>query len=210
MGNVRVIAYIDGFNLYHGLCDSGLRTSRWLDLSRLCQSLLLPGQVLEATKYFTSMTRRSDRKIDRQTRYLDALRTGDGITIDFGHFLSTKVTCRECGHSWEKPEEKKTDVNIAVRLLQDAFDDLFDTAVVISGDSDLAPPIASIRNRLPDKRIVVAFPPGRSSAELRRTAHASFRIEARTVRNSRLPAVVTTADGFDLSAPAGWLPSTAT
>ena len=38
----RVIAYIDGFNLYHGLCDAQLESSRWLDLHGVCQSLLKP------------------------------------------------------------------------------------------------------------------------------------------------------------------------
>lgn len=38
-----------------------------------------------------------------------------------------------------------TDVNIAIQLLGDAFDDKFDVALVISGDSDLTTPVRRVR-----------------------------------------------------------------
>ena len=57
MRTERVIAYIDGFNLYHGLCDAQLESSRWLDLRGVCESLLKPHQKLVLVRYFTSMVR---------------------------------------------------------------------------------------------------------------------------------------------------------
>jgi hypothetical protein len=50
----RVIAYIDAFNLYFGLRDSGLRDCYWLNLRQLALNVLLPGQQLVFTKYFTA------------------------------------------------------------------------------------------------------------------------------------------------------------
>ena len=50
----RVIAYIDGFNLYYGLKSSGWRRYYWLNIQRLVQNLLKPNQRLILTKYFTS------------------------------------------------------------------------------------------------------------------------------------------------------------
>lgn len=47
-------------------------------------------------------------------------------------------------------EEKMTDVNIAVELLGDAQDDAFDTAIIISGDSDLTPPVRATLSRYPE------------------------------------------------------------
>ena len=55
-----------------------------------------------------------------------------------------------------------TDVNIAVQLLGDAQDKVFDTAIVISADSDLAGPVQAIRSRYPNKRAIIAFPPERA------------------------------------------------
>jgi len=94
-----------------------------------------------------------------------------------------------------------------VRLLDDAYDDRFDVAIVISGDSDLVPPIESIRKRFPAKKLLVAFPPKRQSSELRRVADAAFRISNQTVRSSRQPATVVTSEGIALHAPSGWLPA---
>jgi hypothetical protein len=58
----RVITYIDGYNLYHGLLAAGLRSSRWLDLPMLGQSLLKPDQDLELTRYFTTRVRANPGK----------------------------------------------------------------------------------------------------------------------------------------------------
>ena len=41
----RVVAYVDGFNLYFGLKAVYGRRYHWLDLQALVRSLLRPGQV---------------------------------------------------------------------------------------------------------------------------------------------------------------------
>ena len=60
------------------------------------------------------------------------------------------------------------DVNIAVQLSTDAFDDRFDTALLISGDSDLTTPLRTVRAKFPAKRLIAVFPPGRQSFELKK------------------------------------------
>ena len=57
MARERVIAYIDGYNLYFGLLDALLRTSRWLNLHGVCTALLKPRQRLELVRYFTTSVR---------------------------------------------------------------------------------------------------------------------------------------------------------
>ncbi|MDE0131580.1 MAG: NYN domain-containing protein [bacterium] len=203
----RVVGYVDGYNLYYGLRHGGLRTSRWLDLHALCESLLKPNQQLALVRYFTTRVKNDQAAAQRQGIFIDALEARGGIDIDYGHFLSKPMQCYRCGNSWTQSEEKKTDVNIAVRLLNDAYDNLFDTAIIISGDSDLAPPVESVRVRFPNKRLIVAFPPRRNSHELGRVAHAAFRISKGIIRSSRLPDPVITPTGIMLSAPAGWLPT---
>ena len=42
----RVIAYIDGFNLYFGMMEAGYNNCRWLNISKLASNLLKPGQTL--------------------------------------------------------------------------------------------------------------------------------------------------------------------
>jgi hypothetical protein len=67
-----------------------------------------------------------------------------------------------------------TDVNIASRMLVDAFQDRFDAAFLISGATDLIPPIKEIKTHFPEKKVIVAFPPGRQNISLQKMAHASF------------------------------------
>lgn len=97
-----------------------------------------------------------------------------------------------------------TDVNIAVELLGDAQDDVFDTAIIVSADSDLTRPVAAIRQRYPDKRVVVALPPRRNSVRLREAATASFTIGRGLVSKSLLPDKVIKADGYVLTRPQRW------
>jgi hypothetical protein len=53
----RVIAYIDGFNLYHGLRDKRWKRFYWLNLPALARRLIKPDQTLVVTKYFTTVVK---------------------------------------------------------------------------------------------------------------------------------------------------------
>ena len=97
-----------------------------------------------------------------------------------------------------------TDVNMAIALSADAFLNRFDTALLISGDSDLAGPVLQIKQLFPTERIVVAFPPERSSARLLQEAHAAFTISRKTLKDSQFHDQVTKPDGFVLHRPQEW------
>lgn len=106
----RVIAYVDGFNLYFGLKNAGFKRLYWLDVSALAGNLLKPGQTLAATHYFTARIRdngrnTADRK--RQGDYLEALGLS-GTSIQLGHYLEKQRSCRKCHAAWTDYEEKMT------------------------------------------------------------------------------------------------------
>lgn len=185
----------------------GWRRYYWLDLQKLAENLLRSNQSLQTIRYFTaSLFDDSDDadKTTRQTTYLEALQTLSHLSIHHGYFLPKEVTCRKCGNIWRTYEEKMTDVNISVALLNDAQDNLFDTAMVISADSDLVGPIQSVLARCPDKRVIAAFPPDRKSKHLRQVVNASFTIGRNKLRDSQLPDQVTRPDGFVLRRPTSW------
>ena len=200
----RVITYIDGFNLYFGLREQDWRKYMWLDLTALSRSLLRTDQILLQTKYFTSRVSGNPGKEQRQSAWLDALATLQALSIYWGKFQAERKECKKCHNVTFVPQEKKTDVNIATELLCDAHSDAFDTAIVISGDADLVPPIAAIRRLFPQKKVVIAFPPCRYSAELALTANASLRIFESYFRKSRLPENVTLASGAVVTRPPKW------
>jgi uncharacterized LabA/DUF88 family protein len=203
----RVVAYIDGFNLYFGLRSKGWKRYYWLDLQRLCGNLLKPHQRLVFTKYFTArITATADDpgKPRRQAVFLEAIETLPETRIFYGHYLPKPQRCFRCGATWTSHEEKMTDVNIAVELLKDAADDAFDTALIVSADSDLTAPVEAVRQRYPRKRVVIACPPDRQSKRLESVAHACFRIGRKKFHESQFPDEVVKPDGFVLRRPPSW------
>jgi len=97
-----------------------------------------------------------------------------------------------------------TDVNIAVRLLADAFEDRFDMALLLSADSDLTTPVQQVLHRFPEKRVVIAQPPGRNSTSLCRAASGYFTIGEAKLRRAQLPACIVPGDGHELARPDHW------
>jgi hypothetical protein len=165
---LRVRAYVDGFNLYYGAHDAvdalgqatGSHVSwKWLDIEALCRRLVArawPTAEIVKVSYFTArVTRRypADRATDRQDVYLRAL-AGRGVAIIPGRFLP-KTKRRPLVSDPKKmvevhdTEEKGSDVNLATCMLADYFLEraAYDAAVVVSNDSDLAMPVALLRNQ---------------------------------------------------------------
>ncbi len=201
----RVMVYVDGFNLYYGLRAKGWRRFYWLDMRALSENLLRRGQRLAGVRYFTTRIAGNEQaKRRRQSKYLEALASRGGVTIHYGHYLAKRRQCRSCGARWTVYEEKMTDVNIAVELMGDAQDDRFDTAIVLSADSDLSAPVEAVIERYPDKRAIAVFPPRRRSDRLRRAASASFTVGRKVLKDSQMPDRVVKADGFALKRPARW------
>ena len=202
----RTTAYVDGYNLYYGLRDRGWKWAYWLDLPSLARTLLKPTQQLLHTHYFTAIVKRPDDKRRRQAIFLEALQTKADLSIHFGHFLAETVLCRRCGHQYETHHEKMTDVNIAVQLMTDAFQDQFDTAILISADSDLVAPIKAVRRLFSANRVIVAFPPERESGELKKHANGYVYLGRDAFAKSLLllPDPVVKPNGYLLRRPPIW------
>lgn len=203
--------YIDGFNLYFGLKAAKLLHCRWLNVVKLARGLLLPNNQLGEAKYFTARisapegvaSEEDKAKLKRQATYLDALDTLPQLRRLEGQFQPDPVTCYSCGRTWMDHEEKMTDVRIATEMLVDAYSSACDTIIVVSGDSDLVPPIRAIQHHL-GKRVVVAFPPARGSDELRQVAHTAFTVSQQLLEQSQLPQTVVTGSGYELKCPNRW------
>lgn len=199
----RVAAYVDGFNLYHGLHEDG-RRHLWLDLEGLVLSLLKPGQELTILRYFTARVRNNPPSEQRQNVYLKALAAHSSVLdIRYGRFQEKSMRCRKCTNSWTTYEEKESDVALAASMVADGLKLLFDTALIVSADGDMAPAIRELRASRPGVRVVAALPPNRDSSGLRTHCDASFRIGAAKIRQAQLPETV--VDGpHDITRPAYW------
>jgi len=200
----RIIAYIDGFNLYFGMKTDGNKTL-WLNPQKLITSLLKSNQELISIKYFTSRVRNNPDKEKRQKTYIEALQTLSNFQIIYGHYQSHIETCRRCGHSYPYSNEKMTDVNIAVAMMEDAHNDLYDTAFLVTGDSDLVPPINSVHKIYNNKRVFVAFPPNRHNISVQKVAKGNLIIGRKKLIDAQFPNEVVKAGGFVLKRPLTWI-----
>ena len=200
----RVNVYVDGFNLYFGLLEAGFYNCKWLDLNELASNLKQVNQEIIEIKYFTSRVNNNPDKQKRQTTYIEALESV-GIKIYYGHYQSDRTSCRLCGNIWPTYHEKMTDVNIATQMLIDAYQDKYDMAMLISGDSDLVPPIKAIHELFNKKRVFVAFPPKRHNSSVGMIAKGSLTIGRKKLIDSQFSAEIVKKDGFTLKKPTDWV-----
>lgn len=101
-----------------------------------------------------------------------------------------------------KTEEKGSDVNLAVHLLNDAWLDSFDCGVVVSNDSDMAEAMKLIRAFHPQKTLGL-ITPGHKKTSQQLKVHAHF---VKTIRNGDLkssqpPKIIA---GTNITKPVGW------
>lgn len=200
---LRTAVYVDGFNLYFGMKEGNYSRFYWLNIHALATSLLEKGQQLVAVKYFTSRVTGPRDKVRRQTTYLEAIQTTQVVIFE-GKFQAKPFSCNNCRSRWTVSEEKMTDVNIATEMLTDAFTDRFDRAVLVSGDSDLVPPIKVIRNTFEKKSVIVAFPPRRNAAELKTVSSGSLFINHQHLSKCQFPDEVSKSNGHILHRPDEW------
>jgi len=209
----RTIVYIDGFNLYYGALKSG--PHKWLNLERYFR-FLLPHDDLQRIRYFTAMV--DGPTAAHQRVYLQALATLPLVDVILGRFKTKKIRCRvdpticavpHAQRLFGAPEEKRTDVNIAVHILDDAYQGACDRFVIVSGDSDLVPAVVAVKHRFPAKEVVVYVPsrdPVRGAAvELRTSADRARTLPLNFLAHAQFPNVIPDGAGGALTKPTDWL-----
>jgi uncharacterized LabA/DUF88 family protein len=166
----RVYCYIDGFNLYHSLASLKQDHFKWVNLWKLASYFLDPKlHELSAVYYFSAYATWRPSAFRRHKEYVRALRAV-GVVPVMSEFYEKTNWCTRCHASWNAHEEKQSDVKIALWMLDHAYRDRYDRALLISRDSDLTPAVRMIGERFPEKKIYVIAPPNRRhSKELAKT-----------------------------------------
>ncbi len=192
----RVVCYIDGFNLYHSIDNLSRPHLKWLNLWELSKTMLRNGEILKHVKYFSAFAKWLPNPYKRHRTYVAALEA-TGVTPIMSHFKQKWRTCKICKNTWKTHEEKETDVRVALTVMEDGYDDIYDRAIIVSGDSDLVPVIERARARFVDKTFYIAAPPGQfgSSRDIRGAAHGSFEIRPSRLKRCLFDQNVTNGDG---------------
>ena len=205
----RSIIYIDGFNLYYGVLKGG--PNKWLDLDRFCR-MIRKDDDIQRICYFTARVAGPDRV--KQETYLRAIQTTPLVELILGRFKSKTLRCgvQSCTNRGQRlfrsPEEKETDVNIALHMLDDAYQDRADLFVLVSGDSDLVPAISYVKTRFPLKQ-VIAYAPTRSrirgaATQIRTMADKARTLPLAPLSKAQFPVTLPNGQGGTITKPAGW------
>lgn len=207
MGN-RSIVYIDGFNFYYGVMKGS--NYKWLNLEQYFQ-LLRQDDDIQKIYYFTAKV--SGNAQVRQDIYFQALQTLNLVQIIYGLYKSRQRKCRvsNCTNpqkSYSDYEEKRTDVNIALQMLDDAYQNNCDRMIVVSGDSDLVPAVELVKQRFPRIQITVYIPsrhPRRGAAtELRNAADKNKTLPTVLFKNTQFPNSLINNSGQTINKPSSW------
>lgn len=191
----RTYIYIDGFNLYY----RGIKNTpyKWLDLKALCLKILDKTHKIEKIKYFTALVsgKVDPQKPIKQQTYIRALEKHiSEFSVHYGHFLSNPAwavlanpTEKQKFVQIIKTEEKGSDVNLAVHLLNDAWLNKYDCAVIISNDSDLVESINLVKIQHKKKIGLILPPQCYPSKTLMRKADFVKSIRETALASSQLP-----------------------
>ncbi len=206
--------YIDGFNLYYRAVQ---RTRfKWLDLRRMVEQMF-PNDEVREIHYFTAPIHPQTGDVkapQRQQTYWRALRTIPGLRLHMGSFRAREITRPVVERRAREPaafatvrgyQEKRSDVNLAARLLLDACKGRYEQAVVVSNDADFVTPLTYVRDEL-NLRIILLNPDvrGRTQRQLAESVSLVKNLRRGNLRSAQLPERLTDEQDGVISKPAEW------
>ena len=213
---IRTSFLIDGFNLYHSVKtasrDLGLSGggTRWLNIGSMCQSYLYLIDTtarLSEIYYFSALAKHLEaRKPDVTVRHKTYIRCleDSGVNVELHRFKKSLTVCKKCNQTFNRQEEKETDVAMATRMLELLFLDRCDTIVLVTGDTDIVPAVKCAQNIFPNKEIVFLMPYKRHNKELANLVSRHFDISAKNYTNHQFPDPFITKKKKLIYKPSSW------
>lgn len=202
---LKSMLFVDGFNFYHSISHNNLYKYKWINYHSLGEHItnhFYPQSKLVETHFFTAIATWNKNKALRHENYIKALEHFN-INVVKGKFREKFPRCRNCGQTYKTYEEKETDVNIAIHLLEFAFLNKYDTALILSGDSDLVNAIDTVR-KIFNKKVIIIIPPKRKANHLIKNSDNHFKIKEIHLRNNQLPNSITLSNNTVITKPQEW------
>ncbi len=207
--------YIDGFNFYFGLKritehKPDWRKFYWLDLVKFCSQFLENNEVLGKVNYFTARPINNEKR-KRQNILLNCNRKlyPEKLIVTYGRYASKNVKCKAfggCKKPYEEPEEKETDVNLAIQMIIDSYEKKCQKMILVSGDTDFVPPLKIIKNKHKHIQTMILFPPGHRSTHLDQICPYNKDLEKQKPKWNKaiMPDKVEFVDGKFYTIPEKW------
>jgi uncharacterized LabA/DUF88 family protein len=153
----RVMIFIDGSNLYHVLRQN--TDKRNLDYKKFAEKLCGDRELIRTYYYNIRQESTSNPKLaESQDRFLNALYETEYLEVKLGIWKQRGDTM----------VEKGVDVMIAADLISHAYEDHYDTAILVSGDADFYPALQVVKDT--GKQVEVAAFDSNLSSEAARAS----------------------------------------
>lgn len=158
----KISVLIDGFNLYHAIKGLEKPHLKWVNVKALAACFVnAQDEQIQRVLFFTAPPHHTPQPVQiRYDAYTKALKH-HGVEVIEGKFKEKFIELKHNGQSITKKthEEKETDVNLALAVVEDAYERISDKLIVITNDSDISPAIrmAGIKNT--DLKIKIVTPP---------------------------------------------------
>lgn len=125
-----------------------------------------------------------------------------------GKFKRKYPKCNNCHKKYLTHEEKESDINIALYILQHAFENRYDKIFLITADSDLLAIIYRLKELFPEKEIVLLIPPGRRNfvKSIKANVNKWYEIKEKHIKKSLLPETILLKNGTTLQRPKEYNP----
>ena len=158
----KLSIFIDGYNLYHAVDNLKKPHLKWANPRIFCKFFVNHKfEDVARIKFFTAFPKHKSFEVQaRYKDFTDALKHYDIEVVEW-NFKKKLVTINLDGqhHTKITHEEKESDVNIALAILEDAFEKTSDRILVITNDSDITPAIKMAREKNKELKINILTPP---------------------------------------------------
>lgn len=212
----RVVFYVDGFNFYYGIKNMSKhkpdwRKFYWLDLVQFFSEFLKEDEELVTVNYFTARPKNKGKMV-RQNMLMNCNKAvnGNKLKIHYGKYQDKTMTCRAsegCGKEYMHWEEKQTDVNLAIKIVEDCHNEICDKIVLVSGDSDFLPPLKLVKKYYNNIETLVLFPPTKYTHSIVQLGQPCLSLEQHKPKwnKARMEEVVE-INGKEYRKPTEWFP----
>ncbi|MHA1720612.1 MAG: LabA-like NYN domain-containing protein [Promethearchaeota archaeon] len=183
---LRVKIYIDGPNFYHGLQSIGKKYREFqFNFAGMGRTLTTKNRNLVGINYYSSpFNQQRNPGIYREQQKFFARLRNNGISVILCK-TEYRIVDRNAHILQSKGTIKGDDISIAVDMLSDAYDDVYDVAILVSSDGDFVPLVKKVQSM--GKRVEILYFENLKSWELINSCKNYRQVSKSLIRRNFIP-----------------------
>lgn len=144
--DVRVCVFIDGSNFFHACRQNLGRTD--VNMGAFAELLVGPSRDLMRVYYYNCQLPPEEDVLKRegQQRFFTAIQRTPYFELRLGRLVKRETVCPACNDRRERYQEKGVDMRIGVDMLAGASKNLYDVAILVTGDGDLVEAVKAVKD----------------------------------------------------------------